>query len=94
MLHIAEKEGLELRQSYRLLMERAFRKHGGHSKAKPRRDSLRSQFKRARKALKSLKTMAGRVVRDVERKMSDEAFEAHRGTMLLSELILSQNRKT
>lgn len=86
MLRIAEREGLELRQSYRLLMERAFRKHGGHSKAK--------QFKRARKVLKSLKTMAGRVVRDVERKMSDEAFEAHKGTMLLSELILSQNRKT
>jgi IS5 family transposase len=86
MLRIAEKEGLELRQSYRLLMERAFRKHGGHAKAK--------QFKRARKVLKSLKTMAGRVVRDVERKMSDAAFEANKGTMFLSELILSQNRKT
>jgi IS5 family transposase len=85
MLRIAKLEGLELRQSYRLLMERAFRKHGGHSKAK--------QFKRARKVLKSLKTMAGRVVRDVERKMSDAAFEAHKGTMLLSELILSQKRK-
>jgi IS5 family transposase len=32
MLRIAEKEGLKLRQSYRLLMERAFRKHGGHSR--------------------------------------------------------------
>lgn len=86
MLRIAEKEGLELRQSYRLLMERAFRKHGGHAKAK--------QFKRAKKVLKSLKTMAGRVVRDVERKLSDAAYEAHKGTMILSELILTQKRTT
>jgi IS5 family transposase len=86
MLRIAEKEGLDLRQSYRKLMERAFRKHGGHAKAK--------QFKRARKVLKSLKTMAGRVMRDVERKMSAAAFEAHKGTMILSELILSQKRTT
>lgn len=86
MLRIAEAEGLDLRQSYRKLMERAFRKHGGHAKAK--------QFKRARKVLKSLKTMAGRVVRDVERKLSDEAYEVHKGTMILSELILDQKRKT
>jgi len=86
MLRIAEKEGIQLRQSYRLLMDRAFRKHGGHMKAK--------QFKRAKKVLKSLKTMAGRVVRDVERKLGEAAFQAHRGTMLLSELILTQKRKT
>ena len=86
ILRIAEKEGLDLRQSYRKLMKRAFRKHGGHAKAK--------QFKRARKVLKSLKTMAGRVMRDVERKMSTAAFEAHKGTMILSELILSQKRTT
>jgi IS5 family transposase len=86
MLRIAEKEGLELRQSYRMLMDRAFRKHGGHSKAK--------QFKRARKVLKSLKTMAGRVVRDVERKLSDAAFEPHKGTMIKADLILTQKRTT
>lgn len=86
MLRIAEQEGLDLRQSYRKLMERAFRKHGGHAKAK--------QFKRARKVLRSLKTMAGRVVRDVERKLSDVAYQAHKGTMILSELILAQKRTT
>lgn len=86
MLRIAEKEGLDLRQSYRKLMDRAFQKHGGHMKAK--------QFKRARKVLRSLKTMAGRVMRDVERKLSEEAFQAHRGVMILAELILSQARKT
>ena len=86
MLRIAEKEGLDLRQSYRKLMELAFRKHGGHAKAK--------QFKRARKVLKSLKIMAGRVIRDVERKLSDAAFESHKGTMILAELILAQKRTT
>ena len=86
MLRIAEEEGLDLRQSYRKLMDRAFQKHGGHAKAK--------QFKRARKVLRSLKTMAGRVMRDVERKLSEEAFQTHRGTMILAELILAQSRKT
>ena len=86
MLRIAEKEGLDLRQSYRKLMEWGFRKHGGHMKAK--------QFKRAKKVLRSLKTMAGRVMRDVERKLSDDGYEAHKGTMILSELILEQRRKT
>ena len=86
MLRIAEKEGLDLRQSYRKLMEWGFRKHGGHMKAK--------QFKRAKKVLRSLKTMAGRVMRDVERKLSDDGYEAHKGTMILSELILEQKRKT
>jgi len=38
--------------------------------------------------------MTGRVVRDVERKLSDAAFQAHKGTMLLSELILTQKRTT
>jgi len=86
MLRIAEKEGLDLRQSYRKLMEWGFRKHGGHMKAK--------QFKRAKKVLRSLKTMAGRVMRDVERKLSGDGYEAHKGVMILSELILEQKRKT
>jgi IS5 family transposase len=67
-------------------MEWGFRKQGGHAKAK--------QFKRARKVLKSLKTMAGRVMRDMERKISDAAFQKHKGTLILSELILTQKRTT
>ena len=86
MLRIAEQEGITLRQSYRKLMARAFQKHGGHAKAK--------QYNRARRVLRSLKTMAGRVMRDVERKMDDAAFEAHKGTMLLAEQILTQKRFT
>jgi IS5 family transposase len=86
MLRIAAKERITLRQSYRKLMARAFQKHGGHAKAK--------QYKRARKVLRSLKSMAGRVMRDVERKMSDAAFEVHKGTLILAEQILTQKRFT
>jgi IS5 family transposase len=86
MLRIAEIEGLNLRQSYRKLVSRAFSKHGGYAKAK--------QYKRARKVLRSLKTMAGRVVRDVERKLDDAGRKTHQGTLILSELILDQKRKT
>lgn len=86
MLRIAGAEGIRLRQSYRKLMEWGIRKHGGYAKAK--------QFKRAKKVLRSLKTMAGRVVRDVERKISDEGWKTHKGALILSELILTQQRKT
>ncbi len=86
MLRIAEKEGITLRQSYRKLMARAYQKHGGHAKAK--------QYGRAKKILRTLKTMTGRVMRDVERKMSDEAFEAHKGIFILAEQILTQKRFT
>lgn len=37
--------------------------------------------------------MAGRVMQDVERKLSGEGYETHNGTMLLSELILDQKHK-
>jgi len=86
MLRIAEAEGIRLRQSYRKLMDWGFRKHGGHAKAR--------QFKRARKVLRSLKTMAGRVQRDVERKLTDKGYARHRGALILSELVLTQTRKT
>lgn len=86
MLRIAEKEGLDLRQSYRKLMEWGFRKHGGYMKAK--------QYGRAKKVLRRLRTMAGRIMRDVVRKMDDAAFERNKGTMILSALILAQKRKT
>lgn len=55
-----------------------YRKHGAYMKAK--------QFKRARSVLKSLKTKVGRVMRDVEHKIEDEAFDRSKGTLLRSEL--------
>jgi hypothetical protein len=58
--------------------ERGIRKHGGYLKAK--------QFKRARKVLRNLKSMAGRVMRDVERKIDDTVFQKHSGRLILPEL--------
>ena len=86
MISIAKSEHLELRQSYTRTVRNAFAQHARYAKAK--------QFKRARKVQKHLKTLAGRVLRDVERKLSDEAYARHRGTLLLSELLLTQKRKT
>lgn len=86
MLRIAGAEGIKPRQSYRNPMEWGFRRHRGHAKAK--------QFKRAIKVLRSLKTMVGRVMRDVERKIYDAAFQKHKGTQIHFELILTQKRTT
>jgi IS5 family transposase len=86
MLRVAAEEGLGLRQSYAKLVRNAFQKHAQYMKAK--------QFGRGKKLLRKLKTMAARIFRDVERKLDDTAWEAHRGTMLLSEQILTQTRKT
>ena len=84
MIRIAKEEVVELRQSYTRTMKGAFHQHARYAKAK--------QFKRARKVQKQMKTLAGRVVRDVARKLSDEAYARHRGTLFLAELILDQKR--
>jgi IS5 family transposase len=86
LLRVAKKTDTKLRQSHRDLAKIAFLKHGRYMKAK--------QFKRADRERKKLKTYAGRVLRDLERKLSDEAFELHKGTMILSELVLTQEKKT
>lgn len=85
MLGIAKAEGLKLHQSYSRLMDRAQRKHGGHMKAK--------QFKRAKAVLRRIRTMAGRVFREVERRLSEAAFQKHFGTLALAEQVLTQARK-
>ena len=86
MIRIAQSEALHLRQSYTRTVKASFHQHARYAKAK--------QFKRARREQKRLKILAGRVMRDVERKLDDEGYAKHRGTMLLAELILTQQRKT
>lgn len=86
LLRVAKDTGTKLRQSHRDLAKIAFLKHGRYMKAK--------QFKRAATQRKKLKTYAGRVLRDLERKLDKEAFEKHKATMILSELVLTQEKKT
>jgi len=86
LVRVARIEGVALRQPYTRVARHAFVKHARHMKAK--------QFRRARKQQKIIKLAAGRVHRQLERKLSDEAYATHRGIMLLTELLLSQKRKT
>jgi len=59
---LAKREGVPLRQSYPRLAKRAAIMVGRYSHA--------HQFKRARRALKFLRTRLGRVIRDIERKIA------------------------
>ena len=61
LVKFANKHGISLRQNYNLIAKTLLRKISGYLHAK--------QMKRARKAIKHLKTIAWRVVRDVERKI-------------------------
>jgi IS5 family transposase len=78
---IAWKEGIELRQSYtrtvkKLLMEQRFRDH-------PKNKG------RARKADRKIKTIAGRLVRELERKLTPHL---HQDTIELFKKILAQKK--
>ena len=78
---IAEEENIELRQSYRhilkkLLMDQRFRNHP-KNKVK------------ARKADKKIKTIAGRLVRELERKLSPSLYQS---TLALFKQVLAQKK--
>jgi transposase, IS5 family len=81
---IAEKEGILLRQNYKrtikkLLIQLRFSHH-------PRRK------KQARKALKKLRIIAGRQIRDIERKLSSEKQEQYLKDIELFKRVVSQQR--
>jgi len=81
---IAEKEDIELRQSYRrtvkkLSYQQRFRRS-------------QKQQKIARKAEKKIKTIAGRLVREIERKLSADRLSEYSSTIELFKKVLSQKR--
>jgi IS5 family transposase len=65
LVKLAKKTGVELRQSYERVGKRALIANQRYAHAK--------QFKRANRALKTLRTYLGRVVRDIGRKIRGEA---------------------
>ena len=78
---IADEEGIELRQSYtrilkKLLMDQRFRNH-------PKNKG------KARKADKKVKTIAGRLVRDLERKLPPSLYQS---TLVLFKQVLAQKK--
>lgn len=83
---IAEKEHAELRQTYRrtikgLMLAQRFRKH-------PR------SYKKAIKAQRKLKTIAGRLMRDVERKLPADRFSRYSGLFKIFEQVMTQERSS
>ena len=62
LVRLAQKHGVRLRQSYARVGKIALIQHQRYAHAK--------QFKRANKALRRLRTMLGRVIRDITRKLA------------------------
>lgn len=63
LVRLAQRHGVALRQSYTRVGKFALIKHQRYAHAK--------QFKRANRALKTLRTYLGRVIRDITRKIED-----------------------
>lgn len=83
---IADEEGLVLRQSYRrttkkLMLAQRFRNHP-------------KNYKKAKKAERKLRTIAGRLVREIERKLPFEVYEQYKGKVKIFEKVLSQKRNS
>ena len=66
LVRMAMKNGVKLRQSYARVGKFALIKHQRYAHAK--------QFKRANRALKTLRTYLGRVIRDIARKIEDDLW--------------------
>lgn len=81
---IARQEGVQLRQSYRRTVKQLIRKQ--HNAQHPRRK------KQATKALRKLKTITGRLVRDLVRKLPEERLEQHAALFAIFAQIMSQQR--
>jgi IS5 family transposase len=65
LVRLAQKHGVALRQSYARVGKATLIRHQRYAHAK--------QFKRANRALRRLRTQLGRVVRDIGRKIADDA---------------------
>jgi len=81
---IAEGENIELRQSYRRTIKRLSYQQRFHTGAK--------QQKVARKAGRKIKTIAGRLMRELERKLPAERLAEHSTSLTLFRRVLAQQR--
>ncbi len=81
---IAQKEGIALTQTY----AKELKKLSFQQRFKKRKNG----YKIARKANKRVKTIAGRILRDLERKLSPQAVIAYNSNLLLFKKALAQKR--
>ena len=86
LVSLAKKTGLELRQSYRRVGKFALIKHQRYAHAK--------QFKRANRALRTLRTYLGRTIRDITRQIAgeDELQDIFRRPLHLASRVLDQRK--
>ena len=83
-ISIAEKEGIELRQSYkRTIKKLSYRQRFRKSK---------EQQKIARKSDRKIKTIAGRLVREIERKLTADRLTEYSTEIELFKRVLNQKR--
>jgi IS5 family transposase len=81
---IAEAEGIKLRQSYRRTLKQLNRQAWfGHH---PRR------AKKARAALRKMKSRVGRLIRDLERKLPEDRLAEHAPVLDLCRKVINQQR--
>jgi IS5 family transposase len=81
---ISDEEGIDLRQSYRRTV-----KHLGYAQ---RMNRTKYGFKKARKANKKIKIIAGRLVRELSRKLSLEGLGMYLEDLKLYQRVISQKR--
>lgn len=85
LVKLAKKHGIKLRQNYNLVCKKLTRKIGGYLHAK--------QMKRATKSIRKLKTILGRVQRDITRKIAGNELLQTSFARELSKAKLLLNRK-
>ena len=87
LVRLAKKHAVELRQSYARVGKFALIKHQRYAHAK--------QFKRANRALKTLRTYLGRVIRDIARKIegNQAAKEAFAKALALARRVRDQKQR-
>lgn len=83
LVKCAQEEGIELRQNYRFIGQRTLLRQSHYARA--------GQFKKAAKETKKLKTLLGRVHRDVSRKVKEGNQKLH-DLMNVTKRLLEQKR--
>jgi transposase, IS5 family len=80
---IAKAEDIELRQSYKFVVKKLLLTANSKSP---------KMAKQRRRAKRQIKTIAGRLVRELRRKLSAEALERHRENIEIFEKVLAQKK--
>lgn len=83
-IKIAEQESIKLRQSYKRISKQLVIDQRGNRSRKGKA--------KAKKSAKKLKTIAGRLTRELERKLTEELLKKHKSELELYSKVLSQGK--